>query len=1549
MKTPHARILFAPIVALGLAVYSHAQVVDPLPPIPPNVSVSANAPIIMLNMSRDHQLFFRAYNEFTDIDGDGVAETTYKHSIDYGGYFDPTKCYTYDNSNKLFNPTSVSTTKYCSGTSSEWSGNFLNWAAMTRMDLVRLVLYGGYRSTDTASTTVLERAHLVNDAHSFAKYFKTTATEMRKLTPVSETQITLCSTGRPSSSNTPSAPDDWSQTQVNPPLMRFAKGNYTLWAANERRQCNWSEMTNNSNNNNAVATGFPAAGSNPSSASQGLGDKDYVVRVKVCVSGLIGTERCQAYGSSLKPVGLLHEYGETDQAEFGLITGSFANNIQGGVLRRNVTSFKSEINTTDGTYNSAVKGIVYNINKLRLYGFRQSDGTYYKSSASGGTDFCDYQTIGLTNGRCQSWGNPMGEMFLEGLRYFGGKAVTSSFDYTNAGSPDNDLGLTKESWIDPYLRSNATERSTIEAKYGKAQCRKSNIINFNASVTSYDGDDLGGYSDLNGSTTVAGLIDIIGAAEGIHGQGWSVGNNTASGTTNSCDVKTVTTLGEVRGLCPDGPGYKGSYSLAGLAYWAHTNPVRTDYSSFGLTSGTAPLNAFKINTYSVALAPAKPRIDIVTASGKRVSISPAYRLDKANNGSQIGNGTLVDFREISRTATSGSYLINWEDSEQGGDFDMDNLGMLTWTLTGDSLDVKTQIIGAATGNGQGFGYAITGVKNPNTGLSADGIHYHSGIYGFDYTDSHPINVTTTAGGTHPNINASGGCKDCSTNKVGDWTIESGDVDAPSVAHYTVAGGASSLPFLLDPLWFAAKWGGFTTNGTSSDTPNATAKWDAKINATGVAGSDGIPDNYAVVYRPDELAKALRAALESIKASSNNAPAVSSSQLQNGGLKYVASFDPNDGSGTLRAYELGSTGFSTVPKWKGEALLKTQSDANTRKIITSTPDSSGRQTGIPFNWSNLSNSQQSDLRAGTTDSVSLGQSRLAWLRGRGDDEGSLLKNRPETGVLGGIVNASPWVQSVPSAAFPSSGYTDSAGTTYSSFRNGKLSRRSLLWAGANDGMLHAFDAGSGTPILSFVPAPLFPRLRGITEISAAKHTAMVDGSPFVGDVIVPTAVGATTTAWRSYLFGSLGRGGKGVYALDVTDTSDAALTEAHAADIFRWQFTASDDSDLGYVTADVTLSRISKQAIPVVKMNNGKFALLLGNGVKSSSGHAALYILYVDGPDAAGSWSGRYKKIVLDSTSTDNGLMQPNWVDTNNDRTPDAIYAGDVKGNLWKIDVSDSNPDNWGIAYQGYPLYTALDTNGTSPLAITSMPVFASHPKGGTMVIFGTGRALETGDFPNNSRTQRIFGIWDKTTYGPSVAELTTTGAKALPRGYSELATRTLTRPTSTTGYLSGTSIDWSQATSKGWVLPLPSTGEAVLSNPMYFVDLLAVLSVAPAVSLDCNASPPGYLNILDPVSGMLNTAVMGTTSVTDAFGVTRSLPVASIQLTDQKINLVEDLRRKTTTTGPGCDNGHICTIIVTKSEGDGSGGGNSGGTGGPSKSISKTRLSWREIPTLITK
>lgn len=156
----------------------------------PIISTRSVPPLVLLGMSLDNQLFRKAYTDYTDLDGDGVLDTTYTDSFTYYGYFNSDFCYSY--SGGVFSPNgAVDTgTHQCTGAAGDWSGNFLNWTAMTRMDVVRKVLYGGLRSTDTTSETILQRALIPQDTHAFVKVFS--SPDVSKYTPFGSASISIC-------------------------------------------------------------------------------------------------------------------------------------------------------------------------------------------------------------------------------------------------------------------------------------------------------------------------------------------------------------------------------------------------------------------------------------------------------------------------------------------------------------------------------------------------------------------------------------------------------------------------------------------------------------------------------------------------------------------------------------------------------------------------------------------------------------------------------------------------------------------------------------------------------------------------------------------------------------------------------------------------------------------------------------------------------------------------------------------------------------------------------------------------------------------------------------------------------------------------------------------------------------------------------------------------------------------------------------------------------------------------------------------------------------
>ena len=179
---------FAAAAVLGSLTFSAAQAAPlNIKDTPLFISDSA-APLNMLVMGRDHKLYYEAYNDASDLDDDGELDTGYSPAkITYFGYFDSFKCYTYDSGAGQFNPSSTTTDKTCDGT--KWSGDWLNYVTMSRMDALRKVLYGGLRTTDTTSATVLQRAYIPQDAHSWGKSYESIAIngyDINKYTPLGQ-------------------------------------------------------------------------------------------------------------------------------------------------------------------------------------------------------------------------------------------------------------------------------------------------------------------------------------------------------------------------------------------------------------------------------------------------------------------------------------------------------------------------------------------------------------------------------------------------------------------------------------------------------------------------------------------------------------------------------------------------------------------------------------------------------------------------------------------------------------------------------------------------------------------------------------------------------------------------------------------------------------------------------------------------------------------------------------------------------------------------------------------------------------------------------------------------------------------------------------------------------------------------------------------------------------------------------------------------------------------------------------------------------------------
>ena len=1647
-------------------------------------------PIVMLTMGRDHKLYYEAYNDASDLDGDGLIDVGYKPGIDYYGYFDSYRCYDYNNtSGGYFEPKDATLDKKCSTVGGDWSGDFLNYITTARIDALRKVLYGGYRSEDTTSATMLKRSFIPQDAHSWGKEYNPASNPgylISDYTPLSQpalgkrhlfANVSLSYAGQPLmrvlndsqyriwewvsierpvagskcleggsgpncetaggspwsmvpstvlsnlvrttydiSLNTGSGHpdnhadfDSWvssyavtarcfgsgsncsssrgSMTTLNgndnnpygsdDNYMTVVKGTITVPTSGSYKfSVDGDDAVEVIINNTVVASWYGGHGtcncdnhSGTISLTGGTaysiefrheerfgGDSfvlrwqensipnsnitDYSVNVKVCETGKLEAN-CKAYtnGSvtTYKPTGLLHIYGENDSMAFGLLTGSYKKNTSGGVLRKNISSFKNEVDLATGIFTST-NGIVNTINKLRIDTFSYSGYQY----ASGWIT-----TRAINEGEAAEWGNPIAEMMYEGLRYFAGKASpTAAFSITSTDTPDATLGLPLPSWLDPYT-------ATSSGGGGYLSCAKPMQLVISDINASYDTDQLpGSYfnafsGDLSG-LNVSSMADTIWAGESeastvFIGQSGTISNGTPT-------AKSASSFKDIRGLAPEEPTKLGGYYAGSVAL----HGKQTDLNP---ATGNQ-----KVDTLAVALASPLPRIEI-PVNGKKVTLVP---FAKSVAGSSISSTSsfqptnqIVDFyvekivntnagnadASINSGRPYGKFRINYEDVEQAADHDMDAIVEYTFTVnSSNQVVVDLNSTYAAGGIVQHMGYVISGT-------TADGVYLE--VRDKDTTTDTDYLLDTPPG------QAPGGT----------WAD---NIALPLTASRTFnLGSTTSASFIKhDPLWYAAKWG---VTDKNEDGILDTNEWDVDNN--------GVPDGYFLVTNagklPEQLGKAFAKLLNNV--SSASAVAANTTRLDTGTLVYQAKFDPRDWSGQLLALSVDETTGAvntTTPNWEAASVLPA---ASSRKIYTYDPLAAAGTRGIEFKWGTtpaITAIQQTYLNQlnGTPDSK--GQARLNWLRGDNSQElrlGGSFRNRIKkfddtfitsnadftnsginTNKLGDIVNSDPVYVGTDDYGY--SNLAGAEGSSYTSFRASStyINRTPMLYVGSNDGMLHGFDARKNTgaittggiEIFAYVPNALFPELSKLTSSTYA-HQYFVDGMSSAGDVYY-------NSAWHTLLAGVTGAGGKAVFALDVTNP------DAFGAASALWEFTSTDDADLGYTLAQPAIGR----------MKDGTWAVIVANGYDSSNGKAVLYILNAQTGSVI-------SKIAADATGG-NGLSSPVAADTDGDHIIDAIYAGDLKGNLWKFDVSSASPGSWGVANSGAPLFVACTTSGvcadTARQPITGKPSIGkvgTNQSSGVMVYFGTGKYFESTDnvVGTAPQVQTFYGLWDNNT-SPIVDRANlqeqTIDYEGVPVNALETAGTGIVRVTSrktvcySTTTVAAADDDTPVITcsssnlKKGWAMNLlkpvnNAQGERVVTPPVLYRDLVIFSTLIPSPD-PCKAGGESRLMLVEALTGK-----RPSTSAFDLFGGTSIAPTSASDRKVDEADLIKLNGKLVAASGLSLgigihknisvignhgyasgSNGGLGQLDLASGSGSGSGGGGGGGGGGK-------RVSWRQL------
>ena len=453
---------------------------------------------------------------------------------------------------------------------------------------------------------------------------------------------------------------------------------------------------------------------------------------------------------------------------------------------------------------------------------------------------------------------------------------------------------------------------------------------------------------------------------------------------------------------------------------------------------------------------------------------------------------------------------------------------------------------------------------------------------------------------------------------------------------------------------------------------------------------------------------------------------------------------------------------TCPTTRAAGLISPLSPTN--RVVLSWDGSKG----IPFRFPSLKSTQQATIDLG--DATPYNANRVDYLRGVRTNEVTASGTglfRARTSVLGDIVDSSPtWVGP---PAFPytaawkdrlygSSSAAENSGTqNYQQFVTSAQTRTNVVYVGSNDGLLHGFRTGAydadgkydtsaandGVEILAYMPAAVVNTIHNDADPTLDYadtqygHNFFVDATPGTGDLFY-------SGKWHTWLVGGLGPGGPGLYALDVTTPTAANYTESNAQNLVIGDWTPATVACVNVGSCGKNLG--NTYGVPVIRrLHNGKWAVLFGNGLSSNTGDAGLFIMTVE----PSSGSTQFYYLSTGKAGTSNGISYVTSADLDGDHVTDYVYGGDLLGNVWRFDLTSSNPASWAAG--AAPLFTT-----PSGQPITTRLVVASGPSvvGAQQLIIAFGRGRERPSptaRPSPTRparracTESGIGIWRRGT------------------------------------------------------------------------------------------------------------------------------------------------------------------------------------------------------------
>lgn len=660
-----------------------------------------------------------------------------------------------------------------------------------------------------------------------------------------------------------------------------------------------------------------------------------------------------------------------------------------------------------------------------------------------------------------------------------------------------------------------------------------------------------------------------------------------------------------------------------------------------------------------------------------------------------------------------------------------------------------------------------------------------------------------------------------------------DVDEYGSWGRNPAGRGTSNQFVM-----AAKYGGFETDPSN----RGSKPYNTKGNPFMREASPADVNDNAVWQKPggDPLsyylqsdARGVLSAFEDIfsraatEARSIAGAASSSSSVTTGAMLYSARFDTTNWSGDVLAEPISQDAATKAlgigaSSWSAADKLNNRPTTNPRTIVVGKETAAAGAAATSFTWAAIDDTLKEHLNKATPSSSAdtLGSDRLDYLRGIRTKEGNPFRVR--SSLLGDIINST-----VVYSGAPSKGHT---GAGYAAFTTSYGSRTPAVFAGANDGMLHAFNAANGEELFGYIPSWVVPRLPALTDTAFINaHQNYVDAPIAVEEAQVGTSGSATD--WKTVLVAGTGGGGHGVFALDVSDPA------TFNAGKVMWEFKRSDDAAIGQVIGQPRIMKFKTSGSAATATY--RWFAVVASGVNNyvsdaaglfSDGKPALFLLALDKP-VGDAWSlgSNYYKITfpLDATlaaTTAPGLVNFNALYGSAGEVTD-IYAGDLHGKLWKLHFGNQAPSDWTMGKlsffdkgsagspEPYPMFIAKTGSTVQP--ITSPPTLFTGPIVSGLetfyVTFGTGKYLEAAD-KTSTLANSFYAVYDN---GTATADSVTAGEAAISgRGRLQAGTVNTTTKVVTVGAFKwGRPVADTTTTARaGWYFDLPVSGEKLVSR-----------------------------------------------------------------------------------------------------------------------------------------